>query len=41
MRPLKLFAANETIIAGQIGELHEATRRRITTAIIAALQAQP
>jgi mRNA interferase MazF len=40
-RPLKLFTANEAIIAGQLGELHDATRRRITTAIIAALQAQP
>jgi mRNA interferase MazF len=40
-RPLKLFTASETIIASQVGALHDAARRKITVAIIAALQARP
>ena len=37
-RPLKVFTASETIFASQVGLLNDAGLRRITTALVAALQ---
>lgn len=40
-RPLKLFAASDTIIASRVGTLTDAALRQITGAIVTAVQPRP